>query len=339
MLDWFKRISAPVPSEPAVENEKMVERLMDRLATSGRSSEEPAPMFCPVFDQEPVDDEVLELSHDMKVERPADPVEVSGEPAAAPIAISREPSIDNDKVLPGNEQNVQRLTPRVAASSKAGGEVAGGSSQMKIIAVASQKGGCGKTTIAAHLAVRAGMVGQGPAVLIDTDPQHSLTEWWQARADDSLALATVKLDDLPGSLATLRSQGAAVAIIDTPPALTASIERVIALADLVLIPARPSPHDLRAIGATVEMTRRAGKPFVFVVNGAAPRANITAEAVAALSEHGRVAPVIMYQRTEWAASMIDGRTVMEAAPASRSAQEIAELWKCVYAQITMRAAA
>jgi chromosome partitioning protein len=331
MLDWFKRISAAVPSEPAVENEKMVERLMDRLATSGRSSEEPAPMFRPVFDQEPVEDEVLELSHDMKIERPADPVEVCEEPAAPSIAVSREPSIDNDKVLPGSEQNVQRLMPRVAASSKASGEVAGGSSQMKIIAVASQKGGCGKTTIAAHLAVRAG--------LIDTDPQHSLTEWWQARADDSLALVTVKLDDLPGSLATLRSQGAAVAIIDTPPALTASIERVIALADLVLIPARPSPHDLRAIGATVEMTRRAGKPFVFVVNGAAPRASITAEAVAALSEHGRVAPGILYQRTDFAASMIDGRTVMEAAPNSRSAQEIAELWKCVHAQISMRAAA
>jgi len=225
------------------------------------------------------------------------------------------------------------------ASSKAGSELVGGSSPMRIIAVASQKGGCGKTTIAAHLAVRAGMVGQGPAVLVDTDPQHSLTEWWQARADDSLALTTATLDDLPASLAKLRNEGAAVAIIDTPPALTASIEQVIAIADLVLIPARPSPHDLRAIGATVDMTRRAGKPFLFVVNGAAPRASITAEAVAALSEHGRVAPGILYQRTDFAASMIDGRTVMEAAPASRSAQEIAELWKCVYAQITMRAAA
>ena len=335
MLDWFKRISAPVPGEAMVENDKMVERLMDRLATSGRPSEELSPLFRPMPNDGLVKDEVLELSHDMKMERPAAPVEVFENPAAP----SRDPSVDNESVLSANEQNVERLMPRVAASSKASGEAAGGSSQMKIIAVASQKGGCGKTTIAAHLAVRAGMIGQGPAVLIDTDPQHSLTEWWQARDDDSLALATVTLDDLAGSLATLRSQGAAVAIIDTPPALTASIERVIALADLVLIPARPSPHDLRAIGATVEMTRRAGKPFVFVVNGAAPRASITAEAVAALSEHGRVAPGILYQRTDFAASMIDGRTVMEAAPNGRSAHEIAELWKCVYGQISMRAAA
>jgi chromosome partitioning protein len=192
---------------------------------------------------------------------------------------------------------------------------------MRIIALASQKGGSGKTTLAAHLAVQAGRVGQAPAVLIDTDPQGSLGEWWRERKDEIPALASVKLDELDANLAELRSYGTAVAIIDTPPALAGSIERVIATADLVLIPARPSPHDLRAVAATVAMARGAGKPFLFIVNGAAPRANITAEAVAALSEHGRVAPVILYQRTDYAASMIDGRTVMELAPSSRSSEE------------------
>src|SRR5882672_9414802 len=204
---------------------------------------------------------------------------------------------------------------------------------MRIMALASQKGGSGKTTIAAHLAVQAGRVGQGPAVLVDTDPQGSLGEWWRERKDDTPALATVKLDELDANLAELRSYGTAIAIIDTPPALTGSIEQVIAMADLIVIPARPSPHDLRAASGTVEMARKAGKPFMFVVNGASPRASITAQAVAALSEHGRVAPVILYQRTEFAASMIDGRTVTETAPSGRSAQEIAELWQAVYAQI------
>ena len=153
------------------------------------------------------------------------------------------------------------------------------------------------------------------------------------------ALATVTLGDLDANLAELRKYGTAVAVIDTPPALTGSIEHVIATADLVLIPARPSPHDLRAIAATVDMAKRAGKPFLFIVNGAAARANITAEAVASLSEHGRVAPIILYQRTDYAVSMIDGRTVMEIAPSSRSAQEIAELWKYVHAVIRKRAAA
>lgn len=210
---------------------------------------------------------------------------------------------------------------------------------MRVIALASQKGGSGKTTIAAHLAVQAGRVKQGPAVLVDTDPQASLGEWWRERKDEAPALATVKFDALDANLAELRSYGTAVAIIDTPPALAASIERVIAVSDLVLIPARPSPHDLRAVAATVAMASGAGKPILFVVNGAAPRANITAEAVAALSEHGRVAPIILYQRTDYAASMIDGRTVMETSPSGRSAREVAELWKYVYTQLRKQAAA
>jgi chromosome partitioning protein len=183
------------------------------------------------------------------------------------------------------------------------------------------------------------MSGHGPAVLVDTDPQGSLGEWWHARGDDALALETMKLDDLAGNLAGLRRRGAAVMIIDTPPALTGSIEQVMTIADLIVIPARPSPHDLRAISATIDMTRRAAKPYLFVINGAAPRANITAECAAALSEHGRVAPTILYQRTDYAASMIDGRTVMEATPDGRSAREIAELWKHVNAQLSLHAAA
>ena len=307
MLDWFKRKPNSAPSDQLAEYDSKVERLLDRLGGYSK----------PDGDSVPTSPEPLTLDHAVDNEN--------------------EPPATDD---PATEANVEQLVSRLVPQNRTPSEAAGGSSSpMRIIAVASQKGGCGKTTIAAHLAVRASMVGHGPAVLVDTDPQHSLTDWWRERNDPSLALAPTDLDNLAATLAQLRSQGAAVAIIDTPPALTTSIEQAIALADLVLIPARPSPHDLRAIGATVAMTQRAGKPFLFVVNGAAPRASITAECVAALSEHGRVAPGILYQRTDFAASMIDGRTVIEAAPAGRSAQEIADLWKCVYAQISMRAAA
>jgi chromosome partitioning protein len=210
------------------------------------------------------------------------------------------------------------------------------SPEMRVIVVAGHKGGSGKTTIAAHLAVQAEAAGKGPVVLIDTDPQGSLAAWWRARNDDAPALATVRIEELAVNLEEVRSYGTALVIIDTPPALVASIEQVIAIADLILIPARPSPHDLRAIGATVEMARQAGKPFLFIVNGAAPRANITAQAVAALSEHGRVAPVILYQRTGYAASMIDGRTVMQGERTGRSAQEIEELWGYISKQVSVQ---
>jgi len=259
-------------------------------------------------------------------------------------SVPGEQSETKHQMLSG-EEKLGRLVDRLGTGPGNANAHASGSGPTHVIVVASQKGGVGKTTIAAHLAVQASMAGRGPAVLVDTDPQGSLREWWDARKENdqykeyALALATAKLDDLPTRLAELRRNGATVAIIDTPPAITASIQRAIEIADFVLIPARPSPHDLRAIAATVRLARGAGKPFLFVVNGATPRANITAEAVAALSEHGRVSPVILYQRTDFAASMIDGGTVMEATVTGRSAREVAQLWECVLAQISMRAAA
>ena len=252
--------------------------------------------------------------------------------------------IDEEQPASGGED---AEAPSIAHHGRTPSELPRGASDMRVIVVASQKGGCGKTTLAAHLAVQAGLAGDGPAVLVDADWQGSLAEWWRARNDDALALATVnpgeltamRKDELAANLAELRRRGFAVAIIDTPPARTAAIEQVIAVADLVLIPVRPSPHDLRAVGATVDMARRSGKPFLFVVNGATPRASITVQAVAALSEHGPVAPVILHHRIDYAASMIDGRTTVELTPSSRSAQEIADLWKCVFGRINIRAAA
>jgi len=81
------------------------------------------------------------------------------------------------------------------------------------------------------------------------------------------------------------------------------------------------------------LVEQAKKPFCFVVNGATPRTNIAKEAVGALAEHGKVAPVTIHHRVDFAASMVDGRTVSELAPESRSAQEITLLWKYVSAQL------
>ena len=98
-------------------------------------------------------------------------------------------------------------------------------------------------------------------------------------------------------------------------------------------PTRPSPHDLRAVGTTVDLVEAAGKKMIFVINGAAARAKIAGEAAVALSQHGTVAPITLYQRTDFASSMIDGRTVQEIDPKSRSAEEVVALWKYVSAQL------
>ena len=200
---------------------------------------------------------------------------------------------------------------------------------MRVVAMASQKGGSGKTTLSGHLAVQAQRAGQGPVVLIDIDPQGSLADWWNERDADYPAFAQTTVARLAADLEALRQQGFKLAVIDTPPAITMAIQSVIAVAELVVVPTRPSPHDLRAVGATVDLCDRAGKPLIFVVNAATPKARITSEAAVALSQHGTVAPITLHHRVDFAASMIDGRTVMEVDPNGKSAAEVEALWTYV----------
>jgi chromosome partitioning protein len=207
---------------------------------------------------------------------------------------------------------------------------------MDVLTIASQKGGAGKTTLSAHLAVEAVRRGAGPVAVVDTDPQGSLADWWNQRAAETPDFASVEVGRLAAQMSTLQQQRINLVVIDTPPAFMDIIRAAIAVADLVLIPARPSPHDLRAVGVVVEMAEQAQKPFCFVVNGATPRTTIALEAVQALAQHGPVAPVIIHQRIDFAASMVDGRTVSEVNPQSRSTQEITSLWEYVSTQLRKR---
>jgi chromosome partitioning protein len=205
--------------------------------------------------------------------------------------------------------------------------------RMHIVAVASQKGGSGKTTIAGHIAVDAEISGDGPVALIDTDPQGSLAAWWNARKSETPIFARVDINDLERHLGILRSAGIKLVVIDTPPAISASISAVIKVSHLIVIPSRPSPHDLRAVGATVDLVEAAGKPMLFIVNAATAKTRIAADAAVALSQHGTVAPVTLHQRTDFASSMIDGRTVGEIDSQSKSAKEVAGLWQYVHTRL------
>ncbi len=197
---------------------------------------------------------------------------------------------------------------------------------MRVLVFASQKGGSGKTTLAGHIGVMAELAGAGPVALVDTDPQGSLAKWWNCREAQAPAFIHSTFTNLVHDLDQARAQGFRLVVIDTPPAVTKAISEVVSFADLVVLPTRPSPHDLRAVGPTIDIVEARKKQMVFVLNAAAARAKITSEAAVALSQHGTVAPSFIHSRTDFAASMIDGRTVMEADPDGKSAEEIRQLW-------------
>jgi chromosome partitioning protein len=190
---------------------------------------------------------------------------------------------------------------------------------VQTIVVASQKGGSGKTTLSRNLAVAVG----DDVALIDTDPQGSLTAWWNRREAETPILANID-GGISATLKALEEAGMKMVIIDTPPSAHAFVADVIALADLVIVPVRPTPDDLDAVGPTLDMIEGAGKNFVFVVSQAKKRTKLALETVPALAQHGKVSPVMIHDRVEFPTAALDGRGVVEVGdgPAATEIQEL-----------------
>jgi chromosome partitioning protein len=197
---------------------------------------------------------------------------------------------------------------------------------MKTILITSQKGGSGKTMLTAHLSVEAERSGDAPAWVIDTDRQATLTRWHERREPETPQRGDVRVERLAAGIATLSAQGAAYCFIDTAPTLSDQTATLIDLADIVLIPVRPSPSDLWSVTDTVQLVKETGKPFLFIITQAKQQAIITAQAIAALSEHGRVARSFIADRVTYAAAMTCGSTAPEIAPKGPAAEEISALW-------------
>jgi chromosome partitioning protein len=198
---------------------------------------------------------------------------------------------------------------------------------MRTVAILSQKGGTGKTTIALHLAVAAQQAGQA-AVVIDLDPQASSAGWKDSRAAEEPVVVSAPPARLSQALRAAESGGADLAIIDTAPHSGDVALAAAEAADLVLIPCRPGILDLRAIGTTARAVKLAGKPAFVVLNTVPPRAShVLADARAAVAVHGLdVAPVALQQRAAYAHALTAGQTAQEYERGGKAAEEIASLY-------------
>jgi chromosome partitioning protein len=204
---------------------------------------------------------------------------------------------------------------------------------MRTIVINSQKGGSGKTTLSALLAVEAGRAGDGPAWIIDTDEQGTLSKWHEFREAETPERADVLFANLAAELPSIGTKhGGAVCFIDTAPTISDQTRKIIELADLVIIPVQPSPFDAWAVGDTVAIVKKAAKPFLFVMTKANAQANITAQTIAGLSHHGPVASAFLPNRVAYAAAMKGGTTAPELSPGGKEAAEVAALWKEVKSQ-------
>lgn len=204
---------------------------------------------------------------------------------------------------------------------------------MKTIAIASQKGGAGKSTLCLHLSVLAQE--RGPALIIDLDPQGSVTFWHSRREADAPLLIQADAAGLATALDAAKRAGIAWTFIDTAPHDSASMAAAMRAADLVLIPARPSALDLHAIGATLAMVQALGKPYAVVLSQTPPRRGFgepsaVIEARQVIEGQGaHVAPVAIAQRVICAQSIIAGLAVNEIEPGGAAAKEYRSLWHLI----------
>ncbi len=204
---------------------------------------------------------------------------------------------------------------------------------MKTITILSQKGGTGKTTLALHLAVSAETAGHTAAV-IDLDPQSSAGGWGDSRTAEGPTVAIAHAPRLLSILEAAAANGATLALIDTAPHSQGDALGAAQAADAILIPCRPGILDLRAIGATVQIARLAGKPAAVVLNACPTQGRALAdEAAEAVRGYGiEVAPVRLTQRAAFAHALAGGQTAQEYEPGGKAAEEIRQLyeWACQF---------
>jgi len=205
--------------------------------------------------------------------------------------------------------------------------------RMKTLAVLSQKGGTGKTTIAVHLAVEALRAGQTVA-LVDLDPQASAAKWSDTRTADSPIVISAHATRLPQVLHTAEQGGVDLTIIDTSPNTDPTSLNAAEVANLALIPTRDARFDLEAIGSTIQIGKMAGVEMRVVFNAVKARSSMFYKAKKAVEVYGvPTAPCFLGDRVAFAHSVVDGKTAQETEPTSKASNEVKALYRYVMKQL------
>ena len=200
---------------------------------------------------------------------------------------------------------------------------------MKTIVLVTQKGGSGKSTLCVSLAVAAQQAGNNVCIL-ESDKQSTASQWSKERGQRPPEVGQISADKLSASLQRIAGAGQYdFVFIDTPGIDSPGTHEAIRLADLCLIPCRPTPADLRGIGPTLAAIHRLDKDFAFVLNQTPPRSYRVRDTEKGLEVLGVLADVRLVMRTDHQDAIGQGQGVTEFNPEGQAATEIRQLWDWV----------
>jgi chromosome partitioning protein len=201
---------------------------------------------------------------------------------------------------------------------------------MHAIALVAQKGGAGKSTLAACLAVVAQEAGEKVFVL-DMDPQGSLMDWGTVRTAETPEVERVAAAKLDASLAALAAHGYTSVFIDTAGHDSPTAAAAMRAADLCLIPTKPSAWDIKSNKVTRDVCEMLKREYAFVVTQTAANTRSTRahDGARALEMMGAVVLPFIGNRVDFTTVTMSGLGITEIAPNSRSAEEVRELWVSV----------
>jgi chromosome partitioning protein len=198
-----------------------------------------------------------------------------------------------------------------------------------VISLINQKGGVGKTTAAINLASCLSLMGQN-TLLVDADPQGSVTQWQATSENQEFKVSQLTLPDLQDRIRKYRHQFDHI-VVDSPPALTQVTQAIAATSDLAIIPLAPSSLDIFSSRETIQLvkdTRRyhRGLAAKLLVYRKIPGTRLAAEARDAINAYGlEVFDTEISQRIAYVEAIISGVSVLTYAPHSIAAEEIRSL--------------
>lgn len=209
---------------------------------------------------------------------------------------------------------------------------------MKTIAIISQKGGAGKTTLALHLATASALAGSNTAI-IDLDPQASAANWGDRREAELPVVLSAHASRLSHEMKRVEDMGGDILIIDTAPHSDSAALEAAKAADLVLVPCRPAILDIEAIANTLDLVKTTGTPIAVVMNAVAPQGSEAAEAAEAIAAlEVEVCPVQLRQRVAFSRALITGQSAQEFEPDGKASGEAEQLhaFMCARVQLPTR---